>query len=219
MTKAAPHWRRPDRAALRVYVVHAARLAFLFTIGYGGANWLAARQAHPWHLFLTAELALPLVPAMIVPYLSINVLFLLPLFHLDDRELARLGRRLTAATLLAIAIFLALPTQLGFTRVLPDGLFHPVFDLLYRVDGIGNCLPSLHLTYATVILEALAHDASLRARSLYAGWLATIAVSVVLVHQHHLLDVASGLLLAVAICYSPRDAATTGQSPSKVRSA
>jgi membrane-associated phospholipid phosphatase len=34
---------------------------------------------------------------------------------------------------------------------------------------------------------------------IYAGWLIVLSASTILVHQHHLLDVATGLALAVAV--------------------
>src|SRR6185369_6045664 len=107
-------WRLPSRAALQTYLLYAGIIGALFVVGYGGANWLAAQGEPHARLYFSAELAIPLWPEMIWVYLSINLLFVLPVFTLDVAELRLLGRRMIAGTLSAVAVFLALPTSIGF---------------------------------------------------------------------------------------------------------
>ncbi|HEY3146898.1 MAG TPA: hypothetical protein VGJ75_11125, partial [Dongiaceae bacterium] len=157
--RAEASWRWPDAAALKTYLSYAAMIGALFVIGYGGANWLAAQRATHFHLYWDAELAVPLIPAAIWVYLSINLLFALPVFRLDQAELRLLGRRMIAATLAAAAFFVAIPTAPGFERLDLAGASHSVFYWLYALDYPFNCVPSLHVTYSTLIILALARRA------------------------------------------------------------
>jgi membrane-associated phospholipid phosphatase len=195
-----PTWRLPSAGAIRTYLFYAFIVAVLFVIGYGGANWLAAQRATHLKLFLDAELAIPLLPAMIWIYLSINLLFVLPVFRLDTEELGLLGRRMIAATVAATLIFLAMPTTVGFARLATANDGHAILQLLYALDHPFNCVPSLHVAYSTLILSSLAKNGRWLLKATLAAWLALIMASTVLTHQHHLIDIASALLLVALIC-------------------
>jgi hypothetical protein len=196
---AAASWRWPDIAALRTYLSYAAVIGALFVIGYGGANWLAAQRATHLRLYWDAELAIPLVPAAIWVYLSINLLFALPVFRLDPAELRVLGRRMIAATLMATAFFIAVPTAPGFERLDLAGASNSAFYWLYALDCPFNCVPSLHVTYSTLIVLALARRAGTALRAALGSWLALIMASTVLTHQHHFIDIAAALVLVGVI--------------------
>lgn len=193
-----------DTAALRwrTYGRWAGLNLAVFGVLYPLANWLTGVRASTWGLYLDAERTLPFLPAWIWAYLSINVLFLLPPLFMRASDMPLLGRRMLAATLSGCVVFLLLPARLGFDRIVPDdGLYHSVFGGLFRADGPHNLVPSLHVTYASLCI--LSFQAAARGwlrRAAWSLWLVAIMASTVLVHQHHLLDVASGLLLAVAIC-------------------
>ena len=193
-----------DTAALRwrTYGRWAGLNLVVFGVLYPLVNWLTGVRASTWGLYLDAERALPFLPAWIWVYLSINVLFMLPPLFMRAPDMPLLGRRMLAATVSGCVVFLLLPARLGFDRIVPDdGLYHSVFGGLFQADGPHNLVPSLHVTYASLCI--LSFQAAARGRlqrAAWSLWLTAIMASTVLVHQHHLLDVASGLLLAVAIC-------------------
>jgi len=192
-------WRWPGRDEIGTYSCYVLVIGLLFVVGYGGANWLAAQRAEPLHLYLRAELAVPFIPAMLWLYLSINLLFLLPLFRLQREELRRLGRQMIVTTIMATALFVLMPTALGFPRPAAGGELGAAYQLLYALDLPYNCVPSLHVAYASQIVCALAAPASRALRVALALWLALVMASTILTHQHHLLDVAGGLLLTAAV--------------------
>jgi len=202
VTVARP-WRRPDAQSLQTYLVYAGLTALLFVAGYGGANWLATQRETHFRLYWDVELSVPLVPQAIWIYLSINLLFLLPLFRLDRHEMVWLGRRMIAATLIASACFLILPTTIGFAR-LDDGS-NPAFSLLYALDYPFNCAPSLHVAYSALIIAAIWRGAVRGLRLPLAAWLVMIIASTILTHQHHLIDAVSALLLVGMLCRIGRD--------------
>jgi membrane-associated phospholipid phosphatase len=148
-------------------------------------------------LYFPFEAAAPFVPWMAYVYASVNGLLLLPLFVLDRKGIGRLGRAFAAATLVAAGFHLAVPADLGWERHAADE--QRLLAAIYAVDRPHNLFPSLHVAYST--LAALAVWRSGRAAWVRAGaavWLAALAASVVLVRQHHLMDVAGGLWLGAA---------------------
>lgn len=167
---------------------------------YPTTNWLTSFRDHHYSLFFSGELQTPFVPEFIWLYLSMYVLFALPPFFLNPPELKRLAKELILATGIAGMAFLLFPARLGFTRMLPeDALYREIFEGLFYVDHPFNLAPSLHVVYSTTIGMAVAMRVGARLRAALFAWLALIVLSTMLVHQHHLLDVASGVALALSM--------------------
>ena len=136
---------------------------------------------------------------MIVPYLSMFVLFVVPLLQLEPGEMRDLVRRLVVATLIGGIMFLALPAQLGFPEHADAGIWQGLYDVIYRIDNRFNTVPSFHVIYTASILLALIEVATPGLRRIYLVWLVVVCASTVLTHRHHLTDVAAGLAIAVAV--------------------
>jgi membrane-associated phospholipid phosphatase len=157
-------------------------------------------RAARFHLYFDRELAIPFVPWMIWVYLSLQVFLALPLFVLDTAGISRFGWTIALATVAASAIHLALPTDLGWARpaVVPG---YPIFERFFSMDRPHNMAPSLHVTYSVLAFLVMWNGTKrMWLKLLFAVWLALLVGSVSLVHQHHLVDIASGLALA-ALCY------------------
>jgi membrane-associated phospholipid phosphatase len=189
-----PTWRRLWAGILGALVVS---LAF-FPI-YVGGSMTPGILGQPLHLYASFELALPFWPIMIVAYLSMFVLFLLPAFQLDENELWVLVRRLVVASILGGLVFLLLPSEIGFPEHTDAGRWQPLYELLYAIDSRANAAPSFHVIYTSTILLALMDVATPRLRVLYALWLIVVCASTVLTHRHHLLDVAGGIAITLAV--------------------
>lgn len=197
---------RPDdtrantRAAWRAYGRWVVIICIVFFSIYPLSNWLSSQRVAVLHLYLRAELGVPLIPAFIWAYLSLYVLFLVPPFLLSAEATQKLGRRLVAATLLSGLVFLIFPATLGFSRSLPDdSLYRPIFSALFSLDQPHNMAPSLHVVYSALILFALAATTTRRhLQAFWWLWLILLCSSTLLVHQHHLIDVVTGLLAATA---------------------
>ena len=168
----------------------------VFLATYGATNWLAEQRATRFRLYFSWELGIPFVPWMIYVYFSFNLLTALPLFLRNAAAIERLGRAYLVATLIAAVIHAILPTDLGWARpaAVPG---HPVFARLFAADRPHNLVPSLHVAYsALAVFSVWAATKRWWLRLLTAAWLAALIASVLLVHQHHLADVAAGLVLA-----------------------
>lgn len=193
------HWSWPSAArwvfAARLY----AALTLLFGCVYFGANWWAAQRGGTARLHAGWELGIPFVPAAVVVYFSIALIFVLPLFSLEEKGLVRLARAFAVCTCMAGVVFVALPFQIGFERPASVAGFETVYAALYRFDAPFNTLPSLHIAYSTLILGVLAAGCQSRlVRLALAGWWLAVCASVLLVHQHHVADVVTGAALGAA---------------------
>ena len=197
--KKAQAWSWPDGARWAVFLRLHVLLTFLFAAVYGGSDWIAARSGRGVDLHFAWELAIPLVPSAILIYFSIALLFWLPLFVCCIEGLRALGRRFALATMAAGLFFVAFPVRSGFVRTPPEGPFKAVFSTLWQLDGAFNSIPSLHIAYSTLVFCALSgRVAATHLRLLGGLWFLAICASVLLVHQHHLADIAGGLALAWA---------------------
>ncbi len=198
---AVPHPLEPFQARFRVYLRWAIILTFTFVAVYGSLNWWTAQRAFRLHLYADWELAMPHLPEAVLVYVSVQTLYLLPPLALSVSRIARLGRAMLAAILIGGLMFVLLPAELGFERATPKSWLEPIYAVIYRLDRPHNLFPSLHVALGTLVLLFLARDAGFPVRLMYALWWLSLCASVLLTHQHHLLDVVGGLVLAVG-CYA-----------------
>ena len=189
-----------QRVALRRYWLGwGAVVAAWFVIVYGGCNWLTSRRTERVRLHLDAELQIPLVPAAVVVYLSLS-----PLMWLSGWALVcpRQWRVLALTMMVAIGLaglgFLALPAELGYEPWCESvpAAWHPLFEFTDALVGTHNLFPSLHVALAWICAAAYCRSEAGWLWSLWICWAAAITGATLLVHQHHLLDVAGGMLLA-----------------------
>ena len=167
---------------------------------YFPTNWITSRRTGNHRLFLDWELAIPFVPSMIYVYASLLVLMLLPAFTLTRAQLSALARAQVVTLFVAALIFLLLPTELGFERPQHVPGYDTAFQLLYAFELPHNLVPSLHIASSTLFIAAIRNSLpSSWSRAGLILWGMLLCVSVLLVQQHHILDVICGLLLGYLI--------------------
>jgi len=195
--------------------------ALWFTAVFHGADALTARRSFRVPVHLAAELRIPFVPAMTVAYMSIYLLFVLAPFVLRTRQELRAAVATLAVITLAGGIgFLLFPAEVAFPPP-PEsalgiwaGLYHFAADLSLTY----NLLPSLHVALSVACVAMFSPRASPKGSVALWAWAALIAASTVLIHEHHILDVVTGWLLAVACVravYRTRTAAPPGATPQR----
>src|SRR3954471_9928924 len=87
-------------------------LSVLFLVVYGWTNWFTAQRANVPSLFFEWERSIPFVPLMIVPYMSIDLLFVAaPFLCGSDRELVTLSKRIATGILVGGLCFLLFPLR------------------------------------------------------------------------------------------------------------
>ena len=199
-----------DRGAtgLGAYLRLAVPVGALFAVVYFSLNWFTAHRPGHYRLYLDWELAIPFVPAMIYVYASILLLFLLPPLLLSRHAFTALARAMAVVILVAAAAFLLFPAEPGFQRPAHVPGYDALYRTLYALDQPYNLVPSLHIACAALCIAALLHAGPRTVIRLgLMLWAGLLSASVLLVHQHHLLDVVTGWLLGLAayrLVYLPR---------------
>ena len=195
----------PDSERLRVYASWAGLAGISFSAIYPTLNWITSLRPNRFHLYAAQELRIPFLPAFIWAYLSMYLLFLAPLFLLPAMRMPALGKQLIACTIASGAVFLVLPADLGFTRVVPpDPPYSAIYQAIFGIDRPHNLVPSLHVVWSCAIIFACADAVrSPVGRRLLYAWLAIVVVSTVFVHQHHILDVLAAIPIVFVVrrCY------------------
>jgi len=181
---------------VRTYLVWSCWIGIAFFGVYPAMNWVTSLRRGALHLYFQRELAIPFIPQFIWAYLSMYLLFLLPLFLIPAARMPALGRQLIAATLMSAVFFLLIPAELGFAREVPaQAPYTAIYAGMFGIDRPFNLVPSLHVNYSCAIALACADVARGAVRVAIYGWLVVIVASTVFVHQHHLLDLASAFAI------------------------
>jgi membrane-associated phospholipid phosphatase len=195
-----PRTRAPSSERWRSYLHWSGRVGVAFFAVYPTTNWISSLREARVQLFLPAELAVPFVPQFIWVYLSMFVLFLVPPLVLPAARMPALGKQLIAGTLVSGLSFLLVPAALGFERAIPEGSpCAGAYAFLFRIDRPTNLVPSLHVVFSTAIALACADASRPALRLAFRGWLLVIAASTLLVHQHHVLDLAASFVLVFCL--------------------
>jgi membrane-associated phospholipid phosphatase len=173
-----------------------------FFVVYGYCNYYASQLPSEklYQLYFPWELNIPLIPWMILPYRSIEIIFYTSIFFLDHHALKKYGIQMMAAMIIAAIIFIVFPGECGFVRPDPEllGGYKIFFKILYYLDKPHNLYPSLHITYSYLGLRAFYDFTKSRKLKLtFTLWFILICFSVIFTHQHHLFDLILGLILGV----------------------
>lgn len=190
----------PAAGRVRTYLVWSFWIAITFFSVYPTMNWVTSLRRASLHLYFERELAIPFIPQVIWAYLSMYLLFILPLFLIPAARMPALGRQLIAGTIISAVFFLLIPAELGFAREVPaQAPYAAVYVRMFGIDRPYNLVPSLHVVYSCAIALACADFARGAVRVTIYGWLVVIVASTVFVHQHHLLDLVSAFAIVALL--------------------
>lgn len=165
---------------------------------YGLASYLA--NFIPWRtsVIFAWETQVPFLPWTSIVYLSITVLILLPLVIIrDKKQIGNLIKIMLMQTLIGSLIFIIYPVTNNFPDRQGNGLFYQIFKFADTLNLTGNNLPSLHVCLAVTVAIVLAREASIRQQTFYYLWAISIAISTLTIHEHGIIDIASGFVLAL----------------------
>jgi membrane-associated phospholipid phosphatase len=189
-----PGWRH-IQFALLVSLIGV--LWFIFV--YGGCDAITAHRVARVRIHLDSELSIPFIPETVLIYMSLYLLFLGAPFILRQRDdFLRLALTLNGVILVAGIGFLLVPAQLAFPRPIHLGAFPGVFQFADWLNLDYNLVPSLHVALSVVCVATYTQRVGRTGRILLWIWVAAIATSTLLTHQHHVLDVVTGWALALA---------------------
>src|SRR5438128_1032221 len=171
---------RPPRRLLMVRAATTSLLlSLLFVVVYGGTNWFTAQRpsagVSTWY-FSWELTAIPYLPLLIVPYMSIDVFFFMATFLCrDERELRVFARRVIFTIAVAAAFFLLLPLKLGWPeRPRIDGWFGDFVEQSctapFLMEYPHNLFPSLHIVLCLIVADIYARHARGIVRFLLCTW-------------------------------------------------
>lgn len=196
----------PERPIHFKALAASAGLSALFLIVYGWCNWITAQRPDVGTLYFEWERLIPFVPLMIVPYMSIDIFFVAaPFLCRSERELATFSRRIIAAIVIAGICFLLFPLRFAFGRPPASGWLGVVFDWFRAMDQPYNLLPSLHITFRTILAQHYHRHTRGILRWTSNFWFVLVGLSTLLTYQHHLMDVVAGFALGVCCIYFIRE--------------
>ena len=151
-----------------------------------------------WNLRTPLDAALPVVPPFVIPYVSLEplVYFSLVVFLLfRTRVFQSAALAVITAMLVSYLFYFLFQTEVIRPVLVGNDLFTSMIRAVYARDNPFNDFPSLHTSISTILaIHWLRFDR--RAGMLACIWAALIVASTVLIKQHYVADVISGLLLA-----------------------
>ena len=181
---------------LKAFTV-SAELSVLFLVVYSGCNWITGQRSHVGSFYFQWERAIPFVPFMILPYMSIDLFFIAaPFLCRTEEQLRIFSRRVIAAIFIAGLCFLLFPLRFAFPRPQASGWLGAVFDWFRGMDSPYNLLPSLHAAFTLILLNCYSRHTRGFIRVVIMIWFVLIALSPVLTYQHHVIDIVGGFVLA-----------------------
>jgi membrane-associated phospholipid phosphatase len=138
---------------------------------------------------------------MIYIYASFHLLLALNFFIIRDPKVIKAFTiSMMCSSFIAVIVFLVFPGELGFSRTENIAGYEPMFNLLHQIDHPFNLYPSLHITFSVLTAFAMVDQTKSKwFHGVLLIWILLICCSVVLVHQHHIFDVITGLLLAYGV--------------------
>jgi membrane-associated phospholipid phosphatase len=201
-----PHKTTENPVSWQQALGHAVVLSLLFMVIYEGASWITSMRSNVGTWYYAWERYIPFVPLMIIPYMSIDLLFFAASFLCrDQRELWLLSKRIALGIVVAGTCFLVYPLKLAVARPALDGWLGVLWNWFIGMDRPYNLLPSLHITLRTILAHTYARHARGPLRVISSIWFSLIGFSTLLLHQHHVVDVIGGFILAAACFYLVND--------------
>ncbi|MFL5242965.1 MAG: phosphatase PAP2/dual specificity phosphatase family protein [Gemmataceae bacterium] len=181
-------------------------LSLMFLAVYGATSWITAQRVDVRTCYFEWERAIPFVPLLIVPYLSIDLFFIAaPFLCSDYSELRTLAQRIIFAIAVSGVCFLCAPMRFAFERPQTSGWLGVAFDGFRTLDAPYNLVPALHISLCIILAAVYGKYTRGMTRFAVCVWFSLIAFSTVMTYQHHVSDVAGGLILGSISCYLFRE--------------
>ncbi len=189
---------KPSKELTTTFLQWFAVVLSSFILIYYTTNSYAASCQERYHMYASWELQIPLVPQMIIIYLGyVGIFGVVPFVFKTPNAIKALALSMLTMLLTSGLIFVLFPGNLGYTRQANSTEYGFLFSLLYAIDKPHNLFPSLHVSFAFLCALGMIHQTKQKWFHVFMKiWFALVCLSVVLVHQHHLFDIALGMLLS-----------------------
>jgi len=193
-----PFFAWPGWRFLGHYTLLGMVIALCFAMVYGACDWITAHRSFRLPLHFSWESRIPFMPRMAPVYLSIFPMFWgIPFILRTRAELLAMAKAMGAIIGIAGVGFLLLPAENAHPH--PSNI-DPLPDLFRLADWLNldhNDVPSLHVALAILCVTVIAQKAGAIGKSALWIWAAAVSASTLVTHQHHVLDVATGMALGL----------------------
>jgi membrane-associated phospholipid phosphatase len=186
---------------LKSWLIAGSWLVVLFCVVFYGIDHLTAQREDLYHLYFQWEIAIPFVPFMYVFYISVLLLpFILPFKVSSPDQVKRWAIQMSLVIIIGGCFFLLFPATLGYSDSRASALEN--LEIIQMIAGTYNLVPSLHVALSLVTMSIIWVELEASEKVIMAVWTLLMTLSTLLTHQHHILDVVSGFLLAWIVSYS-----------------
>lgn len=172
-----------------------------FALLWSTAHALTDLHAQRLPLYFQWETTVPFVAAMLPLYFSLDLFVALAPWAFGTwRQAAPVMGTLLVQLAIAVPFFALVPIEPGFQNDMATGVWGAYLFEPLGLDNMSqwNHTPSLHVTYAcTLALTVTCVPCWLRWT-----WAICICATTMLVHEHHLICIAGGLVLFLATAWT-----------------
>lgn len=182
-----------------MFAVELTKTVAIFLLIYLSCNYFNSTRTDVYHLYTNNELQIPFLTWTMFFYVSVYLTPLMAPILLNEKELRLLARSIANSLFICMPIFLLLPTQLGFVREVPvNSVWAPLYEMLFVLDKPHNLFPSFHVIFSTLMLFPFARNCKTSFFK-YFWYILSFAIdlSILFVHQHHVIDLVAGLFIGV----------------------
>lgn len=193
--------------------MHWSRRLFIicFILLVEGAAYFAVQHvtAHEYDFSISIDHIIPMVPEFVWFYHTlVPGILLAHVFFIRKKDIFY-----PAIISFIIAVVLLNTTFLLFPSAYPRGDLDPksiseqVLSWTYEVDGANNTFPSTHIAFAWLAFLNIWRSEASRDRRVIVGygiWASMISIATLVLKQHNVLDVISGLGVALIAVWAAR---------------
>jgi len=187
----------PSSSYTKTFFSYIALLILGFAGIYGTSNYLNSLRAHTFDISMSWEQNIPLIPNMIFFYLSVYIFPGFLLFCGKESEIHDFVFLSLKAMFASALIFLLFPTTVAFAWPPQPTEYKFWFDILVALDRPHNLFPSYHICFSYLLIRFLLPKGGPSYKTFFILWYLMVCLSIVLVHQHHVVDILGGHFMGV----------------------
>lgn len=193
----SPQSRRRQDLTVNLFLTALMSIFFALTYSIGSAISLAS--ADQFSLVIPLDSQVPFIPQTAILYLAVGPLLMAaPFVFRTPEKLVPFGAALAVQMIVALAIFTVFPTS-AYEPVYAEANLTGFFMMFADTINLeGNNFPSLHVALAVSAAWGYSRYISKPWRILLWIIAAGIVASALLTHQHVIVDIIGGVLIAVA---------------------
>ncbi len=177
-------------------------LSLCFMLVYGACNTITSHRENVGTIYFEWEHWIPFIPWMVIPYLSIDLLFFAaPFIIRNEIDLVLYRKRILAVIFIAGFCFLMFPLKLAVGRKPLEGFLGFLWNPFLKMDQPHNLMPSLHIGLRTILAFVYSRNLQGNWKNAIGFWFSLIGFSTLLTHQHHIIDVFTGFVLGFTVLH------------------